>query len=83
MAKVLISIDQRLLRRIDRAAKALGLSRSAYFARLATRYLEGEKGPGATNEAKDAMRRIDALVRDHGTGEDDSTRVIRAMRDAR
>lgn len=83
MVKVLISIDQRLLRRIDRAAKALGLSRSAYLARLASKELQGEKGPGVSREAKEAMRRIDKLVRKHGTNGDDSTQVIRAMRDAR
>ena len=35
MAKVLVSFDEKLLKRIDRAAKAGGESRSAFLARLA------------------------------------------------
>lgn len=83
MAKVLLSMDERLLRRIDHAAKALGLSRSAYLARLATKELRGEKGPGASKEARDAMRWIETLVQEHGAEGEDSSHVIRAMRDAR
>lgn len=83
MAKVLLSIDERLLRRIDRAAKALGLSRSAYLARLATKELRAEKGPGASKEARDAMRSIEALVAKYGAAGEDSTQVVRAMRNSR
>jgi hypothetical protein len=83
MTKVLISIDQRLLRRIDRAAKGLGLSRSAYLSRVAAKELSGQKGPGANRESKDALRRIEDLVRSYGAEGEDSTRVIRAMRDSR
>jgi predicted nucleic acid-binding protein len=44
--KVLLSIDQKLLERIDRAARQLRLTRSAYLARLAERELGGDRGPG-------------------------------------
>ena len=80
---MLLSIDDRLLRRIDRAAKARGLSRSAYLSSLADDDLRGEKGRGATKGARDAMQRIDALVQQHGARGEDSTVAIRSMRDAR
>ena len=40
MAKVLLSIDDSLLNRIDRAARARGLSRSAYLSQLAMQELD-------------------------------------------
>ena len=83
MAKVLISIEDALLRRVDKAARALGLSRSGYLARLATDELRGTKGPGASGSSKAAMRRIDRLVTRNGTDGEDSTAVIREMRDSR
>ena len=39
MAKILVSIDEKLLARLDRAARKLGLSRSAFLARLVAREL--------------------------------------------
>lgn len=83
MAKVLISIEDHVLRRIDRAAKARGLSRSAYLAGLATEALRRERGPGASKESRDALRRIDRLVEKNGTPGGDSTEVVRGLRDSR
>jgi hypothetical protein len=83
MAKVLISLEDALLRRIDRAAKALGMSRSGYLARLAKDELRGERAPGARRTSRDAMRRIDRLVASNGADGEDSTSVIRDMRDSR
>lgn len=83
MAKVLISMEDALLRRVDRAARALGLSRSGYLARLATDDLRGEKGPGASTSSRGAMRRIDRLMTRNGADDEDSTSVIRNMRDSR
>jgi metal-responsive CopG/Arc/MetJ family transcriptional regulator len=83
MAKVLISVEDALLRRIDRAAKALGLSRSGYLARLATDELRGERAPGARRASREAMRHIDRLVAKNGGDGEDSTTVIRDMRDSR
>ena len=45
MSKILVSVDDKLLARIDRAASSAGLSRSAYLARLAARDLGEERGP--------------------------------------
>jgi hypothetical protein len=81
MAKVLVSINDSLLRRIDRVAKARGLSRSAYLAELAERDATRREGPGARPGARRALRRLDALFA-AGPAED-STAAIRAEREAR
>lgn len=81
MAKVLVSIDDRLLRRIDRIAASRGLSRSAYLAELAERDAARALGSGATPSARAALRRIDRLFSDSPPG--DSTKAIRSERDAR
>lgn len=80
MAKVLISLDDQLLRRIDRAAKAGGLSRSAYLARLAEQdFLAASDRAGAS--IRNALARLDRLFENAPSG--DATFEIRAERDAR
>ncbi|HEV7771017.1 MAG TPA: hypothetical protein VGO66_10250 [Solirubrobacterales bacterium] len=76
MAKVLVSFDDDLLRRIDLAAWAAGQSRSAYLSVLAER--DWSAGPGGTSAALLELDRLfaDALA-------DDVTAAIRAERDAR
>ncbi len=81
MAKVLVSLDDALLRRIDRIAKARGLSRSAYLAELAARDAARSEGPGATRAARRALARLDELFA--ASPVEDSTEAIRAERDAR
>ena len=81
MTKVLVSLDDALLRRIDRIAKSRGLSRSAYLAGLAEQDATRARGPGATHPARRALARLDALFA-HGPAED-ATAAIRAERDAR
>lgn len=81
MAKVLVSIDDKLLRWIDRAAKAGGHSRSAYLARLAEDDVARENGPGKAPAARAAMRKLDRLFAAAPAG--DSTEAVRAARDAR
>jgi hypothetical protein len=81
MAKVLVSLHDSLLRRVDRIAKARGLSRSAYLAQLAERDAARSEGPGATPRARRALSRLDQLF---ATGPvEESTQAIRAERDAR
>jgi hypothetical protein len=80
-AKVLISVDPRLLRRIDRAARAKGLTRSAYLARLAEQDIARIVGPGRDPVARRALRSLDRLGVEAPPG--DSTAAIRAERDAR
>ena len=82
MAKVLLSLDEQLLRRIDRAATERGLSRSAFIAGLAERELGTAKGAGATPAARAALRRLDRLFA-RSPHTEESTAAVRAERDAR
>lgn len=82
MSKILVSVDEKLLARIDRAAKSAGLSRSAYLAGLAARDLGEERGPGAGRQARRALTRLQKLFDAHPSGED-ATAAIRADRDSR
>lgn len=82
MAKVLVSIDDKLLRRLDREAAAHGLSRSAYIADLAARDVGMKKGPGADPRARRALARIQQLAAKNGTP-GDPVALIRAQRDER
>ena len=82
MVKVLVSLDDRLLRRLDEEAAARGVSRSALIAELAARGLGEPRGPGAQPGVREALQRTHQLF---ATVHDvtDSTRVVREMRDAR
>ena len=79
MSKVLVSLDEKLLARIDRAARSAGLSRSAYLARLAQRDLGESRGPGARRQARRAIRRLQVLFDAHPTDED-ATAAVRSDR---
>jgi hypothetical protein len=80
VAKVLVSRDDALLRRVDRTAKARGLSRSAYLAGLAE-HDTTRSAPGASRAARRALVRLDGLFT--GSPAEDSTLAIRRERDAR
>jgi Ribbon-helix-helix protein, copG family len=60
--RVLISIDDRLLERVDERADRLGLSRSAYLAQLADADLTGGTGPGADASVRTALAALDDLL---------------------
>jgi hypothetical protein len=81
MAKVLVSLDDALLARIDRTARARGLSRSAYLASLAERDVARTRGPGTKPSVRRALAHLDELLAFTPPG--DSTALIRADRDAR
>ena len=81
MAKVLVSLNDALLRRIDRIARSRGLSRSAYLSQLAERDAARVSGPGASPDARRALARLDELFGGSPAGE--STTALRAERDAR
>ena len=84
MPKILVSMDERTLRQLDRAAKRAGLSRSAYIAQLATRDGETGSGPGRDPEVRRALADIDRLFRENPPPPGfDWTDVIRKMRDSR
>ena len=82
MAKVLVSIDEALLVRIDRAASEAGLSRSAYLSRLAADDLGASTGAGAHPRAKRALKRLDDLFAEN-PAIIDSTAAVREARDSR
>ena len=81
MAKVLVSLNDALLRQVDRIAKSRGLSRSAYLAELAEQDAARSRGPGTSAAVRRALARLDNLFA--GGATDDSTGAIRAERDAR
>lgn len=62
--RVLISIDERLLARIDQACARNGLKRSTYLAQLAERELIAAAGPGATPTSRAALSALDDLLRE-------------------
>jgi len=80
MVKVLVSIDERLLERLDGAARERGLTRSALISELASKGLGEVKGPGANPAVHKAIREIQELFRDSPPG--DSTEWIRQDRDS-
>jgi hypothetical protein len=79
MAKVQVSFDEELLKRIDRAARASGQTRSGYLASLAEAQI-GRGSPGKSLRARRAMKALDRLFIDSPSG--DSTAAVRAARDA-
>src|SRR6266571_2314723 len=79
--KVLISLDERLLGRIDPEAARRGLSRSALLAEMASRELGAAGGPGATEVSRAAIRRLDRLFA--GNAGTEAAAAARAERDAR
>jgi metal-responsive CopG/Arc/MetJ family transcriptional regulator len=82
MSKILVSVDDKLLAKIDRAARSAGLSRSAYLARLAARDLGADRGPGADRQARRAIARLEKLF---GAlpAKEDATEAVRVERDSR
>ncbi len=82
MAKVLISIRDDLLARVDRMAKKRGLTRSAYIAALASKELEEGKGPGAQPAVRGALEDVDRLF-DANDSKGEATALIREQRSAR
>lgn len=61
--RVLISIDERLLARIDETCARLGTSRSAFLAQSAAARMEGgAAGPGADPAARSALSALDRIV---------------------
>ena len=61
--RVLVSIDEPLLDRIDQARARRGLSRSGYLAQLAEADLAGGTGPGASPPVRRALSTLDALLK--------------------
>jgi metal-responsive CopG/Arc/MetJ family transcriptional regulator len=60
--RVLISIDERILARIDDAAQRNGQTRSGFLAQAAMAQIEGG-GSGAQPRSKDSLRALDDLAK--------------------
>jgi metal-responsive CopG/Arc/MetJ family transcriptional regulator len=60
--RVLISIDERVLARIDEAAQRSGQTRSGFLAQAAMAQIEGG-GAGAQPRSKDALGALDDLAK--------------------
>jgi metal-responsive CopG/Arc/MetJ family transcriptional regulator len=59
--RVLISVDERLLARIDDTARRLGMTRSGFLARAASAQMEGAgSGSRADSKALEALDRLTA-----------------------
>lgn len=82
MTKILVSMDEKLVARVDREARRLGLTRSAYLARLAEREVGEAKGPGNDPKVHQALRNLDRLFAEN-PHPGDITEIIRKMRDSR
>jgi hypothetical protein len=80
MPKISVSLDIRLLENVDQEARKRKVSRSAIIAELIARGLSDALGPGARPESRQAFKRIRGLFTGTEPAED-STRVIRTMRD--
>lgn len=82
MTKILVSMDEKLVARVDREARRLGLSRSAYLARLAEREVGEATGPGNDPKVHQALRNLDRLFAEN-PHPGDITEIVRRMRDSR
>ena len=80
--KILVSMDERLIAGVDEAARAAGMSRSAFLSGIASDALGLEPGPGASAEAQRALEELDRLFVEAPAGSD-ATEAIRAARDQR
>jgi len=84
MAKVLVTIEDNLLKRIDRTVRDRGLTRSAYLVELARRDLDARLGPGADPAVQAALDRLEQLGREVSYATDeDAASLVRRSRDER
>ncbi len=81
MSKILVSVDDKLLARIDNAARSAGLTRSAYLSRLVERDLGNVRGPGVNRHVQRAIAELQELFNTQSGGES-ATATIRSDRDA-
>lgn len=80
--KILVTFDDALIRRLDRAARDQGVTRSALLATIAERDLR-RRTPERQREIDSALRSLRALAERCGTADEDAATVVRGMRDER
>jgi Arc/MetJ-type ribon-helix-helix transcriptional regulator len=79
MAKVMVSFPSDYLRKVDRAARAQGRTRSALIREALRATLEGTKARRSWKEALSPLRELES----EWVGQWDSTDIIRYYRDRR
>lgn len=82
MKKVLVTLDEDLLTRLDEEASRAGETRSGFLAHLLERQLSQLADPDRTERIHRAIEDARALVAKYRVDED-ATTTIRAMRDSR
>lgn len=82
MPKVLVTMDQNLLARVDKAAVGEGLSRSAYLEKVLVEILPQARTRAELRKRQRALDRLRELGAKHGTP-GDATAFIRSERDSR
>lgn len=80
--KILVTLDDALVRRLDRAARERGLTRSALLATIAERDLR-RRTSEQRREIDGALRALRELADRHGTIGEDAATMLRKMRDER
>jgi metal-responsive CopG/Arc/MetJ family transcriptional regulator len=80
--KILVTLDDGLVRRLDRAARDRGVSRSALLSTIAERDLR-RRTPEQQRQIDGAFRLLRTLADRCGTAYEDAAAVVRRMRDER
>lgn len=81
--KVLVSIDDRLVRRVDAAAKRLGMSRSAFFSQLAERAVGSVRSADEQRRIDEAFEQLRQLRRRAPRVHEPAAKAVRRLRDER
>lgn len=80
--KILVTLDDALVRRLDQAARERGITRSALLATLSERALR-RRATERQQERDDALRAMRRLGEQYGTTAEDPATIVRRMRDER
>lgn len=80
--KILVTLDDALIRRLDRAARERGVTRSTLLATIAERDL-GRRTPEQQRGIDGALRALRRLAERNGTSGEDAAAIVRRMRDER
>lgn len=81
--KVLVSIDDGLVRRVDAAARRLGLSRSAFLSELAERAVGPARRADEQRRIDEAFAQLQRLRRPAPLAHEPGAAAVRRLRDER
>ena len=80
--KILVTLDDALIRRLDRAARERGVTRSTLLATIAERDLR-RRTPEQQRGIDSALRALRRLAERNGISGEDAATTVRRMRDER